>query len=685
GLKFLETPVNPSTGQRAGVTTFQVFEYSAAPQNEESEYDQLAAGVMAPSNIIPHSGDNTQTPNSYGPDVTYVVASGPFTLAPGEALPFAYATIHGSNRADLFSSAMLCQLLYNANYESAESPPEPNVTAVAGNKKITLYWDDRSEKGIYRRSNGSIDHINDRLTHTNSFEGYKIFKSTDRGVSWGEKILDVSGAMKYWRALKQFDLVNGITGESTHPLGEYFLLGDDTGLQHTFVDNDVNNGYEYWYAVVAYDHEDGVLPPLENSTKSEPEKKGDNTVAVVPYAPPSGFTTGKSNQPHLTEGRCTIESFPVTLIDANKVTGDLYRITFDTTLGNKKYSVKNLTTNQFARAVDTVKIYTSIRGQDSVGYAPFYLENVPMNLFNPLLDNAPKFDGISLLVQDTVLGVRNTKMFPQGITSIKVSGWEAIANGASGLTDDYEIKFGTDSSWTAIKGKQSYYFKAPFQVWNLTRNMQVVGVIDATGDSIRADSTTLDFYDEGISIVNLDYSDTAISANDPATWNFSFGSSFQRGLKAKGSDFNYKILFDTNSVLPAGVPLSVQVNTNHLIGNQDIYEFTTRKATAATMTKKSLDDITVVPNPYIVSSPYEILKFGVERQLQFHHLPLSDCTIRIFNVAGDLVQTLEHTNKTPIERWNLKTLNDQEVSFGVYIFHVQSDLGEYIGKFAVIK
>jgi hypothetical protein len=218
--------------------------------------------------------------------------------------------------------------------------------------------------------------------------------------------------------------------------------------------------------------------------------------------------------------------------------------------------------------------------------------------------------------------------------------------------------------------------------------MQVVGVIDVdTSNHTRADSTTLDFKKEGMYIVNRDYHDTATSnaTANTATWNFSFGSFAQKGLRAKPVDYNYKLIFDTTSTLPAGISVTVQVNTKHPIGNADVYEFTTQKTTSEKMTKKSLEDITVVPNPYIVSSPYEKLKFGIERQIQFHKLPKEQCTIRIFNVAGDLMRIIEHTNGTPIDSWDLTTYNGQEVAFGVYIFHVQSDFGEYIGKFALIK
>jgi len=691
GLKFLETPNDPLTGQPKGVTTFQVFEYSNAPQTEATEYDQLTAGIQPPHNVSPHNGDVTRTPNSYGPDVTYVVASGPFTLAPGQTLNFAFATIHGSNKADLFNSAMLCQLLYNANYESAESPPEPSVNAVSGDKKITLYWDDRSEKGVYRRSDGSVDHVNDRLTLTNAFEGYKIFKSTDQGITWGEAIRDVNGAFKYWRALQTYDLVNGITGESTHPLGRYYLLGNDAGLQHKFIDYDVNNGYEYWYAVVAYDHDDGVIPPLENSIKSDPYKDGDNTIAVTPYASPIKYTPSSIGRQIHTMGRSPIDSFPLVEYVPEKITGHKYRITFDTTNGLRKYTIKDLNTDQYARTTDTVKHYRNpITNEiDSIVFRKFELHNVPMDAYSFAKENLPLFDGLYIDIHDdTVFGIHQTNIFPpSSISSLQVQSWEIVQSGNSGMRDDFEIRFG-DTSLVALKTNQKIYFKAPFQVWNTTTNIQVVGVIDVdTSNHSRIDSTTLNFKNEGIYIVNRDYHDTATSnaTANSATWNFSFGTFAQKGLRAKPSDYNYKLFFDSTSVIPTTFLVTVSIVTKQLLSENDEYEFSTSKGIFAKPDRSTLEEITVVPNPYVVSSPYEKLQFGIERVVQFHKLPKERCTIRIFNIAGDLVQTLVHDNGTPIDSWNLKTYNGQEVAFGIYIFHVQSEFGEYIGKLALIK
>jgi hypothetical protein len=61
--------------------------------------------------------------------------------------------------------------------------------------------------------------------------------------------------------------------------------------------------------------------------------------------------------------------------------------------------------------------------------------------------------------------------------------------------------------------------------------------------------------------------------------------------------------------------------------------------------------------------------------------------VRIFTVNGDLVRTLQHDS---IENgslpWDLKSKDDLEVAFGLYVFHVDAPgVGVKIGKFAIIN
>ncbi|MFO7889962.1 MAG: hypothetical protein R6V04_06450 [bacterium] len=106
--------------------------------------------------------------------------------------------------------------------------------------------------------------------------------------------------------------------------------------------------------------------------------------------------------------------------------------------------------------------------------------------------------------------------------------------------------------------------------------------------------------------------------------------------------------------------------------------------------KNELDKIKVVPNPYVVSAPWDEARLGNTpfgepiRNLAFTHLP-GRCTIKIFTVDGDLVKTIEHNSTSGREEWNLLTSERRPIVSGIYFYHVKSDLGEKIGRFAVIR
>ncbi|MCA9728432.1 MAG: hypothetical protein KC729_12160, partial [Candidatus Eisenbacteria bacterium] len=93
-----------------------------------------------------------------------------------------------------------------------------------------------------------------------------------------------------------------------------------------------------------------------------------------------------------------------------------------------------------------------------------------------------------------------------------------------------------------------------------------------------------------------------------------------------------------------------------------------------------------VPNPYRNESTYEISQFA--RRIKFTNCP-RECTIRVFNLAGDLIRTLEKDpGPSSIMEWNLLTNQGLPVASGVYIYHVEAKEGGRVvgtmnGKMAI--
>ena len=110
------------------------------------------------------------------------------------------------------------------------------------------------------------------------------------------------------------------------------------------------------------------------------------------------------------------------------------------------------------------------------------------------------------------------------------------------------------------------------------------------------------------------------------------------------------------------------------------------------MKDDSMDNIKVVPNPYIVHSIFEGSQYL--KEIKFNHLP-SECKITIFTISGEKVITINHEdNSTCInaddcgsEPWDLRSVNNQEVAPGLYFYLVEGNKNqkEFLGKFAIVR
>ncbi|CUT07994.1 Por secretion system C-terminal sorting domain-containing protein, partial [Candidatus Kryptonium thompsonii] len=69
------------------------------------------------------------------------------------------------------------------------------------------------------------------------------------------------------------------------------------------------------------------------------------------------------------------------------------------------------------------------------------------------------------------------------------------------------------------------------------------------------------------------------------------------------------------------------------------------------------------------------------KYITFNHLP-KKATIRIFNLAGVLVKTINKDDDSQFARWNLRNEHNLPVASGVYIVHI--DMPE-IGATKILK
>ena len=100
----------------------------------------------------------------------------------------------------------------------------------------------------------------------------------------------------------------------------------------------------------------------------------------------------------------------------------------------------------------------------------------------------------------------------------------------------------------------------------------------------------------------------------------------------------------------------------------------------------SLMEVRVVPNPYVLEADQNIRFPDQQDKLAFFEIP-GECTIQIFSELGESIFTIEHTDGTGDEFWDLTTESNQVITSGIY-FAVITDLqtgDKIIKKFVVIR
>ncbi len=121
----------------------------------------------------------------------------------------------------------------------------------------------------------------------------------------------------------------------------------------------------------------------------------------------------------------------------------------------------------------------------------------------------------------------------------------------------------------------------------------------------------------------------------------------------------------------------------YIINNpSDTFQFTLTKPDTILYGEEQLNRINVVPNPFYLYGPYD--PAAGNYQLKFQHLP-EKCTIRIFNLGGDLVRVIEKDDPNlSWANWDVKTENGLLVASGIYLYVIDAPgFGVKVGKMAI--
>ncbi|HIC36798.1 MAG TPA: hypothetical protein EYO80_03855, partial [Candidatus Marinimicrobia bacterium] len=305
---FAVTDVSES--DMMGLTAFRLFPVPSHAQSNSSWWfkNDEAMWALLGENILEEYMDQIS-------NLIEVFASGPFPLYKGRTERISMSELHSYDPLEglnspahtapaLYELKKIVQVIYEKDYRFAQPPKMPTLTATPADGKVILTWDNISDT---RTRDPFLGNIND-------FEGYKLFRATDKYFADAEVITDGYGTPMFMKPIFQCDLKDGKFGFTDFGLvnGVGYNLGSDTGISHVFVDNNVMNGRTYYYGLVAYDygapHIGPGISPSENNLVVELDEAeevrsiGKNVAIVTPFKPAAGYkqpdiTIDESNLP----------------------------------------------------------------------------------------------------------------------------------------------------------------------------------------------------------------------------------------------------------------------------------------------------------------------------------------------------------------------------------------------------
>ncbi len=652
---------DPDESDQIGLTGFEIFpvhEYELT--NDEQNWSVFSRALVPVHELL--------QPNNLG----MFFSSGTFPLEVNKTERYSMALLFGEDRDDLLKNKRTVQQIYNADYRFSKPPLKPTLSVYPGDGEVTLVWDDIAEQSF------------DPFIQDYDFEGYLIYKSTEAQFLENKTITDSYGNLTFRQPVAQFDLDD--EWEGPHPIDIYgvkFNMGENTGLKHTWTDTDVHNGQTYYYAVVAYDfglvnYGDGPAEGLAPSLCASIIKTDAfgrvtfldvNCGIAIPRPHSAGYTPPQLDEDILHEGPAT-GSIDISIVEKHNVpSGDVtYELEFhEETLFHTKdipsYTVRDVVQDTLVLDSTTVVI----EGEES----PIFNGSL-ISFYN---DTSIVYDvsnsGWSVGESDYIARIR---LNPD---------WENVAGYRLNLPmpADYEITF-VDSD--SVETENAF---------GLSSRMVNVSIINTTDTSTASfalwDHDGSQDYNHGDDLVIIVPDDDFIFRKH-TSWVIRFESRYT--VDTVWVD-GVPVLDTTASTIdPPGPGDTFTLKTMKPFRDGEKYRFTISGADSSDdLANEELDDIYVVPDPYVVTATWEpqnYFKFGRgERRLHFFNLPRI-CTIRIYTLNGHLVDTIEHnsTADNGMKAWDLLSSEGSEISYGIYLYHVDAPgVGTHVGRFSVIK
>jgi len=599
GTKYLETP------DGIGMTAFRTGQW-------EQVYNITDAAMFE---LINSEQFDLSLPPT---DQYYLQCTRGINLTAGKTVRVVFAIVAGEDEEDYYENAAMAQTLYDNYFVGPQPPAAPTLQAQSGDGRVYLQWNDSAESSI------------DPLSGEQDFRGYKLYRSTSQGYTWGRENRNSR---------------NDCLGIDYFPVAAYQVLDAGDPISHSFVDSNLINGKEYWYCLVAYDSGDSTVPvdKLQNGFGS-PEADV-HVVQVFPRSDPAGAFDAYSTLEHEFNGVGEPSDgimYPIRF-DEFEVEGPDYEVVFTETDYQTYWHLVDVT--------NTDTVLTNQTNQSQTDDPGLYPIGDGMRIVVRNGDRSPRSMG------QTAFGIANDTTI--GMYDFLGSFGEFFGlpiGGDKHFRSTYELRFTETGSQGYLIFDNVTPIPLPFEVWNTTLNYQVHAEIYDWDMDLEWNPEVGDY----IIIVNTPYDGVAHPEAFPYnhTWFFA--------VDPFNTDYNIGDIYAIE-----GAPVN---------GADDVFAFTA-DGVSASVAGSELDLIKVVPDPYLAHTAFETDKY--ERQIQFINLP-DRCTVRIYTLAGDLVKTLDHQGAGTAD-WNLRSESGLSIASGVYLYHVESSYGNRVGRFAVIK
>ncbi|MFH1221028.1 MAG: hypothetical protein V1694_11340 [Candidatus Eisenbacteria bacterium] len=648
---------------------------------------------------------NTGWLDSDPADRRFMVNSGPFTMAPGDTQQVVVGIIVGQGNDRIGSVRVMkfydqtAQVAFDLDFDLPKPPARPAVTAVPLDGEVRLTWGTDSEDNP-----GTVPY---------AFEGYNVYQSAS-----------VSAAGP-WTLVAVYDRVNKIqTIEDTDlnidfglPLVQPVQFGKDAGLSRfiELVDDKVNgvplsNGTTYFYRVGAYSYNPNPLPGLPKTLESQSA-----ILPIIPQEPVAGKVLSGSVddvEHHVTSGAASHELLDVAVADPFALTGHDYKIIYER---SQPADLLMMLGDMVPYSFDYHWKLIDVTDNNAVLFDYGINRNAD--------DDYPVIDGIVPRVRLRVpigrFEFRDAAGDLSGVLTgcsvglpyaLNDEGGEGVGYGQDLLGStvriatsfdkfpNCEVRFDDLGGETQMAYRYLRWFddqdnlhydyqdfvEVPFTVWDTDHNKQL-------------DACFVEYRTAGGTTEDGKWMPDA-SARGGREWLFINPTPYQTDSlvygnpadpinpRPRGIDTNPIYAFylrrsSSSAVIEPGsklIAIKAVPSTD-----KDYFTFsTTPPGYDGDRAKSALADIRVVPNPYFAKSSYEIDQF--HHIVKFSNLP-SRCTIRVFNLAGDLVRTLDKDDSsTSVMEWDLYNEVQIPIASGLYIYHVDAPgIGSTFGKMAI--